>query len=128
MILPIFGMKSAGADFFFQLFSEIQTMKKRYEVGLEKLLSASGEVGVMKNELVALQPKLKEAAHQVQLMMQKVEAESEDVAKVSENSWFQRKIFLFCRYSCFASGHVYYLAMFLRPRIPAQLRKRELVF
>jgi hypothetical protein len=33
-------------------------MKRRYEVGLEKLLSAEGQVNTMKQELIQLQPKL----------------------------------------------------------------------
>jgi len=36
----------------------VSTVKKRYEVGLEKLLSAEGQVEGMKAELIALQPKL----------------------------------------------------------------------
>lgn len=56
--------------------------KRRYEVGLEKLLSAAQEVGVMQNELIALQPALQQAANDVKEIMAKVESESEDVAKV----------------------------------------------
>ncbi len=33
-------------------------MKRRYEVGLEKLLAAEADVNVMKTELIELQPKL----------------------------------------------------------------------
>lgn len=33
-------------------------LKRRYEVGLEKLLTAEREVNVMKQELIELQPKL----------------------------------------------------------------------
>lgn len=44
--------------------------------------SAADQVGLMQNELVALQPKLMEASAQVQIMMAKVESESADVAKV----------------------------------------------
>lgn len=57
--------------------------KQRYEVGLEKLLTAASEVGVMQNELVALQPALQQAAGDVKEIMAKVESETEDVAKVS---------------------------------------------
>lgn len=56
--------------------------KRRYEVGLEKLLCAAQEVGVMQNELIALQPALQQAANDVKVVMAKVESESEDVAKV----------------------------------------------
>ncbi|XP_034234713.1 dynein heavy chain 7, axonemal isoform X2 [Thrips palmi] len=64
--------------------SDILTVKSRYEVGLGKLDSAAEQVGLMQNELVALQPKLLEASAQVQVMMAKVESESADVAKVAE--------------------------------------------
>lgn len=36
----------------------VEQLKRRYEVGLEKLLAAEGEVNVMKQELIELQPKL----------------------------------------------------------------------
>jgi dynein heavy chain len=36
--------------------------KRRYEVGLEKLNSASGQVALMQKELVALQPQLIQAS------------------------------------------------------------------
>lgn len=39
---------------------QVMQLKKRYEVGLEKLLAAEKEVGIMKQELLALQPKLVE--------------------------------------------------------------------
>lgn len=57
--------------------------KRRYEVGLEKLLSAAAEVSIMQNELIALQPALQQAANDVKEVMLKVETESEDVAKVT---------------------------------------------
>lgn len=41
-------------------------LKRRYEVGLEKLLSAETDVGAMKEELIALQPKLIETGKQVE--------------------------------------------------------------
>lgn len=61
---------------------EVLLAKKRYEVGLEKLLNAASEVQVMQNELIALHPALQEAAANVKEIMAKVEIESEDVAKV----------------------------------------------
>ncbi|XP_054282731.1 dynein axonemal heavy chain 7-like [Macrosteles quadrilineatus] len=61
---------------------ELVVGKKRYEVGLESLQKAAKEVGVMKTELVALQPQLQQATENVKAVMQKVETESEDVAKV----------------------------------------------
>ena len=33
-------------------------LKRRYEVGLEKLLAAESDVNIMKQELIELQPKL----------------------------------------------------------------------
>lgn len=56
--------------------------KKRYEVGLEKLDSAAAEVGIMQNVLIEKQPLLQQAAADVRAVMLRVEAESEDVAKV----------------------------------------------
>jgi hypothetical protein len=38
--------------------AQMHQMKRRYEVGLEKLLSAEGQVNSMKQELIQLQPKL----------------------------------------------------------------------
>lgn len=55
-------------------------------MGLGKLDNAAEQVGLMQNELVALQPKLLEASAQVQVMMAKVESESADVAKVVLNN------------------------------------------
>ena len=40
-------------------------MKKRYEVGLDKLQLAEGEVGVMQKELNGLQPQLVTASKEV---------------------------------------------------------------
>ncbi|PNF33907.1 hypothetical protein B7P43_G06493 [Cryptotermes secundus] len=60
---------------------EVLMGKSRYEVGIEKLDSAAGEVSVMQEELVALQPQLVVAANQVQEMVAKVEKESLDVAE-----------------------------------------------
>lgn len=59
------------------------TGKRRYEVGLEKLESAASEVGIMQNELIEKQPLLQQAAADVKAVMLRVEAESEDVAKVT---------------------------------------------
>lgn len=61
---------------------EILKAKRRYEVGLEKLDFAAGQVSIMQNDLQALQPKLIEAASSVQKVLQQVEKESEDVAQV----------------------------------------------
>lgn len=39
---------------------QVHQMKRRYEIGLEKLLAAEADVNVMKQELIELQPKLVE--------------------------------------------------------------------
>lgn len=39
---------------------QVHGLKRRYEVGLGKLLAAEADVGVMKAELIELQPKLVE--------------------------------------------------------------------
>jgi dynein heavy chain len=57
--------------------------KSQYEVGIEKLDSAAGEVSVMQEELAALQPQLVVAANQVQEMVAKVDKESVDVAEAN---------------------------------------------
>nr|CAD7400377.1 unnamed protein product [Timema cristinae] len=62
--------------------NEVLMGKARYETGIEKLDYAAKSVGVMQENLIALQPKLVVAAGQVQEMMAKVEKESADVAKV----------------------------------------------
>ena len=46
-------------------FSEIQKLRRRYEVGLEKLQSASDQVAGMQEELENLKPKLEESSKQV---------------------------------------------------------------
>ena len=69
---------------------EILKAKKRYEVGLEKLDFAAGQISVMQNDLQALQPKLVEAASGVQKILQQVEndtkyaAETELLVKADE--------------------------------------------
>ncbi|OXA50010.1 Dynein heavy chain 7, axonemal [Folsomia candida] len=56
--------------------------KRRYEIGLEKLDSAAGQVSVMQDELTKLQPALIEASKQVEEIVWKVEKESAEVAAV----------------------------------------------
>lgn len=46
--------------------SEVQKLRRRYEVGLEKLQSASDQVAGMQEELENLKPKLEESSKQVQ--------------------------------------------------------------
>uniref|UniRef100_A0A2K6B1B9 Dynein axonemal heavy chain 7 n=1 Tax=Macaca nemestrina TaxID=9545 RepID=A0A2K6B1B9_MACNE len=64
--------------------SEVMKMKKRYEVGLEKLDSASSQVATMQMELEALQPQLKVASKEVDEMMIMIEKESVEVAKTEK--------------------------------------------
>lgn len=61
---------------------EVSKAKKRYEVGLEKLDFAATQVSVMQGDLQALQPKLVEAAANVQKILTEVERESRDVSEV----------------------------------------------
>ena len=59
-------------------------VKRRYEVGLEKLGSASSQVLEMQKELTELQPQLVESGKRVEEMMVKIEADSIEVAKVEK--------------------------------------------
>lgn len=59
-------------------------VKRRYEVGLDKLDSAASQVGVMQKTLTELQPKLVIAGKQVEETMMRVETESIEVAKVEK--------------------------------------------
>ncbi|NXY69389.1 DYH7 protein, partial [Glareola pratincola] len=63
---------------------KVMKMKRRYEVGLEKLNSAASQVALMQSELEALQPQLREASKQVDEMMVVIEKESLEVAKTEE--------------------------------------------
>ena len=62
------------------LSSEVMKLKKRYEVGLEKLASAASQVASMQKELEELQPQLKVAGKEVAEMMIVIEKESKEVA------------------------------------------------
>lgn len=59
---------------------EVLQLKRRYEVGLEKLQTAGAEVAVMQESLEALQPQLIEAAEKVSETLKKVSAQSEEAA------------------------------------------------
>lgn len=59
-------------------------LKSRYEVGVEKLKSASSQVTVMRRELSALQPQLVDASKQVDEIMAVIEKDSAEVAKVEK--------------------------------------------
>ncbi|XP_053132771.1 dynein axonemal heavy chain 7 isoform X4 [Hemicordylus capensis] len=64
--------------------TQVMKMKKRYEVGLEKLDSAASQVATMQIELEALQPQLRVASKQVDEMMIEIEKESLEVAKTEK--------------------------------------------
>ena len=49
--------------------SEVQKLKKRYEVGLQKLQSASEQVSGMQAELEELQPQLEESSKQASAVL-----------------------------------------------------------
>lgn len=59
-------------------------MKRRYEVGLEKLESAADQVATMQVELEALQPQLLVASKEVDEMMVVIEHESVEVAETEK--------------------------------------------
>ncbi|KAK9727720.1 ATP-binding dynein motor region [Popillia japonica] len=63
---------------------EVLKGKRRYEVGVEKLISAGAEVSVMQASLEALQPQLIVAAAKVAETVKKVEAESAEAAAVEK--------------------------------------------
>lgn len=56
-------------------------LKKRYEVGLEKLEAASSEVATMQAELEALQPQLRTASKEVAELMVVIQRDSIEVAE-----------------------------------------------
>ncbi|KAM4632527.1 dynein axonemal heavy chain 3 [Discoglossus pictus] len=58
---------------------EVDTMRNRYLVGLQKLDFASSQVSVMQKELTALQPELIKTSAETEKMMIKIEKETVDV-------------------------------------------------
>ncbi|NWR70665.1 DYH7 protein, partial [Centropus unirufus] len=64
--------------------TKVMKMKRRYEVGLEKLNFAASQVALMQSELEALQPQLREASKQVDEMVVVIEKESLEVAKTEK--------------------------------------------
>nr|XP_029135329.1 dynein heavy chain 7, axonemal [Labrus bergylta] len=64
--------------------AKVMKMKRRYEVGLEKLESAADQVATMQVELEALQPQLRVASKEVDEMMVVIEHESVEVAKTEK--------------------------------------------
>jgi len=64
--------------------SAVMRQKKRYEVGLDKLANASGQVAGMQKELIDLQPQLVQASKDVDETMVVIERDSIEVAKVEK--------------------------------------------
>uniref|UniRef100_A0A8B9I8T3 Dynein axonemal heavy chain 7 n=1 Tax=Anser brachyrhynchus TaxID=132585 RepID=A0A8B9I8T3_9AVES len=64
--------------------NKVMEMKRRYEVGLEKLNSAASQVALMQSELEALQPQLRQASKEVDEMMVVIQKESLEVAKTEK--------------------------------------------
>ena len=60
---------------------QLRKMQRYYSVGLEKLLSAEEQVGVMKQELIELQPKLIATGKEVEETLAIVARESEEAEK-----------------------------------------------
>nr|AML30858.1 axonemal inner arm dynein heavy chain 2 [Marsilea vestita] len=60
---------------------EIATQKKRYEVGLEKLFDAEGQVNVMKKELEALQPVLMKTAEETDSLLKIINRDRKEAEK-----------------------------------------------
>nr|CAI5856319.1 unnamed protein product [Callosobruchus analis] len=63
---------------------QITLQRNRYETGLEKLDFAAGQVGLMQDELTALQPKLIVASEKTEKLMIKIEQDTVKVEKQKE--------------------------------------------
>ncbi|XP_069555029.1 dynein axonemal heavy chain 7 [Brachyistius frenatus] len=61
--------------------AQVMKLKRRYEVGLQKLEAAASDVAIMQVELEALQPQLLVASKEVDEMMVVIEHESVEVAE-----------------------------------------------
>lgn len=62
--------------------SEVTEMKLRYDNGLEKILSTESQVDGMQKNLVALQPKLKQATIDTDALLDKIKVDREEANKV----------------------------------------------
>jgi dynein heavy chain len=60
---------------------EIDTLRKRYAVGLEKLFDAEGQVNVMKKELEALQPVLIKTAEETDSLLKIIARDRKEAEK-----------------------------------------------
>ena len=63
---------------------EVATVRKRYEIGLEKLIATEESVAGMQEELVALQPELIKAGEETEAAMVVIAAETVEADKVKE--------------------------------------------
>ena len=63
---------------------EILSLKNRYVIGLEKLEFAASQVSVMKDELIALQPKLVETSAETEKLMVKIAQDTVEVEAKKE--------------------------------------------
>ncbi|XP_018322727.1 dynein heavy chain 3, axonemal isoform X2 [Agrilus planipennis] len=70
--------------FYYQKVDQITMMRNRYEIGLEKLDFAAGQVSVMQDELIQLQPKLVVASGITEKLMIKIEQDTVIVEKQKE--------------------------------------------
>ena len=61
---------------------QVMTVKKRYEVGLEKLQTTESSVQGMQSELIELQPQLAVAAKETEAAMEVISRESAEADKV----------------------------------------------
>jgi dynein heavy chain len=64
--------------------NDVATVKRRYEVGLQKLDTTESSVGGMKLELIALQPQLAVAAKDTEAAMVVITRESGEADKVKQ--------------------------------------------
>ncbi|PNH00034.1 Dynein heavy chain 7, axonemal, partial [Tetrabaena socialis] len=64
--------------------NEVMTVKRRYEIGLEKLQDTEESVVGMKEELIALQPQLEESTRQTEAAMEVISKESVEADKVKQ--------------------------------------------
>ena len=65
---------------------ETMALKNRYIIGLEKLEFAASQVSVMKDELIALQPKLVETSAETEKLMEKIAQDTVEVEAKKEVS------------------------------------------
>lgn len=64
--------------------NDLEGLKGRLSVGLDKLLTTAGEVAVMQEELISLQPILIKTAKEADDMMEAISIDQADAAKTKE--------------------------------------------